>query len=1215
MQSQCYWGNVQWSCIGSVLVEALPDAQLPGGVIVTPTVSQLSDGVYQVQMVNGSSSDVWLKPKTVIGVMDNVEIEDQNPVTIQVGVNEIQVAFAEVQQPTSSVERKIVDQVDLTHLSPEERHGVYELLSQYQGVFAMDDDDLGLTTTVKHSIPTTDDIPVKVPYRRIPPSQLDEVKEHIRQMCRQGVVRESKSNYASPMVLARKKSGKLRLCIDYRLLNLKTRKDAYPLPRIDESFDSLAGARYFSTIDLQSAYNQVEIEEADRHKTAFTSPLGLLEFNRMSFGLCSAPATFQRLMQTVLREELFSSVLVFLDDVIVYSASLESHLSDLGTVLKKLQAHGLKVQPAKCHFLKEEVHYLGHVLSAEGVATNPESVTAVVDWPVPQNACDLRSFLGTAGFYRRYIKDFSKRAAPLHRLVNTDPNKGSRRGRKKSRVQPPVGEWQWTAECQESFDDLKHALTTAPILGYADFSLPFQLEVDASFKGLGAVLSQVQGGRVRVIAYASRGLRGAERNRASYSSMKLELLGLKWAVTEKFRDYLVGAHFTVYTDNNPLSHVMSSAKLGAIEQNWVSQLARFQFNIVYKSGQENRNADGLSRRPQSSAVEGCCVMQEDEVAEVFGVTALPVELVHSAIEVVVNAVQADPTPLHGVIDPPIPTLPSLSRESLADRQWEDPVIKRVWHYQELGRKPLPSELRKESVEARKLLRQWEKLEVDHGLLVRVIADPRECCTYRQLLLPESLRQLALESLHDRLGHQGTERTEKLLRARCFWPGMSKDVQAWVKNCVRCAQAKGPYMQVRSPMGSLMATKPNEILALDYTVLEPSSSGIENVLVITDVYSKFSRAIPTRDQKASTTAKVLMKEWFLVYGPPQRVHSDQGRVFESRLVQELCSMYGVKRSHTTPYHPQGNGQCERFNRTLHNLLKTLLPEQKRKWPDHIKEVVHAYNVTPHASTGYSPFYLMFLRDCKLPIDFLLGNVADTGSSQSWLDQHQARLEDAYKRAASKLESQRVKRKHQYDKHVTADIIPIGEQVFLRDRRPIGRRKIQDYNGSAIYKVVARNGNVYQIERADGTCDRVRRVSRAELTVCPNPALQLSAGSGVGRMQSAIPTPPNTQRAVKKQVTTRLLRSQSATQTSSTDSERQIELEYPLPQEQESVSDSAGSESELETGSVTSSESECEASAESESSDEESPPRVLRRSARTTAGKHSNPFHEPRSVLTS
>ncbi|KAL8580634.1 hypothetical protein ACOMHN_043450 [Nucella lapillus] len=485
--------------------------------------------------------------------------------------------------------------VDLQHVdcTAEQKAQLERLVLANRDLFCSDDDDLGYTEKVMHRMRLKDDVPVASTFHRIPPTQLQEVKEHIQTLLSKKIIQQSSSPYASPVVIVRKKDGSIRLCVDYRRLNSKTIPDAYPLHRIDDSLDALGGAKMFSTLDLASGYHQVAMSPEDRQKTAFITPFGLFEYLRMPMGLSTAPTTFQRLMQMTMNDLAFQILLVYLDDLLIYSRSFEEHLQRLQTVFDRLREVDLTLNPKKCHLVRAEVEYLGYTISGEGIATSKDKVTAVKSWPAPKTLHDLRSFLGFASYYRRFVLGFAKVAKPLHQLISQTYQKEKGQKRKSKKVDVSRD---WNAGCQSAFQALKNRLTSAPVLGYVDFSLPFILETDASLDGLGAVLSQEQNGKRRVIAYASRSLRPGERMMKNYSSMKLELLALKWAMCDIFRYYLFGAHTEVYTDNNPLSH-LQTAKLGAVEQRWAAELASFEFSVKYRAGRENANADALSRNP------------------------------------------------------------------------------------------------------------------------------------------------------------------------------------------------------------------------------------------------------------------------------------------------------------------------------------------------------------------------------------------------------------------------------------------------------------------------------------------------------------------------------------------------------------------------------------------------------------------------------------------
>ncbi|KAL0180472.1 hypothetical protein M9458_022878, partial [Cirrhinus mrigala] len=944
---------------GTVLFEP-PVSGLPAGLLASPALVRVVRGTVYLPMVNVGTADVMLYAGATLGTLNSVQV-----VSLPAGITEVEpvrvLMRSQIAETVAPVQEQI-DAVDLSVLSQGEQGEVRALLKRYQSVFSAHDGDLGCTDLISHEIPLLDTVPVRQRYRRIPPSEYEVVKSHINQLLETNVIRESCSPYASPIVLVRKKDGSLRMCVDYRQLNAKTRKDAFPLPRIEESLDFLTGAGWFSTMDLASGYNQVPVNEKDRPKTAFCTPFGLFEFNRMPFGLCNAPSTFQRLMERMFGDQQGSSLLLYLDDIVIFSSSVSQHLERLEVVLGRLEREGLKAKLAKCAFFQKEVKYLGHVISAQGVSTDPSKIEAVSQWRCPTGASELRSFLGFASYYRRFVQGFAKLAAPLHRVVAE-----CTAGRPRVRVGKSFAD-AWSEQCQQSFDELKVRLTTAPVLAYADFSLSFILEVDASYGGLGAVLSQEQNGRVRPIAYASRSLRPTERNMANYSSMKLEFLALKWAMTEKFREYLLGHKCIVYTDNNPLSH-LSTAKLAATEQRWAAQLAAFDFTIKYRSGRSNKNADALSRQDPSGQCEVNALLLGTEVPatvkQVFVAESRP-----QATQAVVSV------------------LPGFEGDMGACQQ-ADPVIGQILKFWRRGVPPSPAERRQLPKAALVLLRQWDRLVDREGVLHRRVFRSDGGEEGFQLVLPITLRGEVLAQVHQGHGHQGIDRTTELVRQRCYWPGLAADVAQWCRECERCQAAKDTQPVVQSFMGHLLAERPNQILAIDFTLLEPSHSGIENVLVMTDVFTKFTQAVPTRNQRAETVAQVLVSEWFCKFGVPARIHSDQGRSFESSLIQQLCRLYQVEKSHTTPWHPAGNGQCERFNRTLHNLLRTLPSSRKDDWVSALPQLLFCYNTTPHQVTGESPYFLMFGQEPRLPVDFLLGRGQERGpdSVNSWVLEHQ------------------------------------------------------------------------------------------------------------------------------------------------------------------------------------------------------------------------------------
>ena len=1039
---------------------------LPPGLIPVPTLISPQNSSRYIRVANLTPEDIILQPRTPIATLHSVEGLPSPDVDIDVTVEEVVVQHAMQQKTAPSVAPvDLASKLDGFSGTADQKQRVLEVLTRHLNAIASDDEDLGYTNRDFHRIRTTDDIPTSQPHRPIPPRDFQEVRKHIQDLLRKGIVRESCSPYAAPVVVVRKKDGGIRLCVDYRRLNSKTVKDAYPLPRIQETFDSLVGAKFFSTLDLASGYHQIAMAPEDQEKTAFTTPFGLFEFTRMPFGLTGAPATFQRLMNGVMSDFLFNFLLVYLDDLLIFSHNFEDHLQHLDRVLQRIGETGLKLNLDKCQLLREEVNYLGHTISAEGVSCQEEKTRVVKDWPTPRTLKDLRSFLGFAGYYRRFVKNYSKIAGPLNSLVND--NTPGRKGKvhpKKKLVSLEEG---WGQKHEAAFQELKDRLTGAEVLAFADFSRPFILETDASHEGLGAILSQQQpDGSVRVVAYASRRLRPTEKNEANYSSFKLEMLALKWAATEKFRGYLLGSTFEVLTDNNPLAHFKTS-NLGALEQRWAAQLGMFDFTVRYKPGRTNR-ADALSRLSSVDSLPP---------------TTSPVP---AEISVICQRQEIAPVPSPGSSQFPSPSPSSkppnstevfstLTPQALARLQQDDPELAPTLHA--WPKKSAPTADRSTTA----LRRQHHRLRLCDGVLYREVQDFHHG-PLKQLVLPSTLRPDVLVELHDKMGHQGVERTLGLLRQRVYWPRMTAEVRQYVEGCERCQLNRRSTVQ--PAMGHLMASRPLEIVAIDFTKLETATDGRDNVLILTDVFTKFTQAVPTRNQEATTVARVLVQEWFQRFGVPERLHSDQGRDFEANIIKELCQLYSIRKTRTTPYHPQGNGQCERFNRTLHDLLRTLPPQQKRKWPQHLQEVVQAYNNTPHASTGFTPFFLLFGREPRLPVDTLLGRPEPLAAGPiDWVRQHQERLRSAHHRAADQLNAAAASRAS----HHPASGDPklnIGALVYIRNRVP-GRNKIQDRWRSELFVVTAQPSEaVCRVRPFAGGAERV--LSRRDLMPAKTPS---------------------------------------------------------------------------------------------------------------------------------
>ena len=484
----------------------------------------------------------------------------------------------------------LLEKLDLTGLEAwptEQAKKARSLLKEYHDIFSLEKHDTGHTKAAKHKIvlKDPDTPPFKERFHRIPLPQLDEVRAHLKMMLDAGVIRPSNSPWCNAVVLVRKKDGSLRFCIDFRRLNSLTVKDSHPLPRICETLESLAGAAHYTTIDMNSGFWQVPMDDESKQYTAFTlGSMGLYECERMPFGLCNAPLTFQRLMLNCLGKLNLTYCLIYLDDVIIFSKTEEEDLEWMRVVFDRFREYGLKLKPSKCEVFKTEINYLAHhVISKRGVLPSKKNLEAIARCPPPDTYTKMKSFVGLVGHYRHFIKGFANIVAPLYDLTS-----GKNKDKKSEHLDLPL-------EAREAFDRLKAACLQAPILAFPE---PFLLEMDTSGKGLGAVLSQKQSdGWYHPIAYASRIMTETEQR---YHSNKQEFLALKWAVTEQFHEYLspYGKNrneFVVRMDNNLLTYIFSSANLDAAGQRWVAQLASYNFALEYQKGKDNTLADFLSR--------------------------------------------------------------------------------------------------------------------------------------------------------------------------------------------------------------------------------------------------------------------------------------------------------------------------------------------------------------------------------------------------------------------------------------------------------------------------------------------------------------------------------------------------------------------------------------------------------------------------------------------
>ena len=838
-------------------------------------------------------------------------------------------------------------------------------------------------------------------------------------MLKKNVIQPSTSPWASPIVLVRKKDGSMRFCVDYRKVNAVTRKDAYPLPRVDDTLDTLSGSRWFTTLDLISGYWQVEVNPEDTEKTAFCTPEGLFEFKVMPFGLCNAPATFQRLMDAVLAGLQWNSCLVYLDDVVIPGKSFEEHLRNLNSVLGRLREAGLKLHPEKCAFCRKQVTFLGHIVSEDGVATDPAKTSKVATWPEPTSVREVRQFLGLASYYRRFVKGFATVAKPLHQLTEN------------------AKDFRWTPDCQTAFETLRRLLVTAPVLAFPDFHKPFILDTDASNTSIGAVLSQTDDeGKERFVAYASRVLTKSERR---YCVTRRELLAVVTYIRH-FRPYLLGKHFTLRTDHGSLAWLRNFKEPEGQLARWLEQLQEYDFSIIHRPGRKHGNADALSRMPCRQ-----CGRESEE------------ELPAPDIQLTVGAIQS---------------LGARSPEHLRDAQLADPIIRPVLQAKEEEDSPDAEATRSYPPATRRLLQQWSQLRIKDKVLWRLFESEDGSSQHLQLVVPTSLREGILQELHAGISgaHLGEEKTMSRLRERFYWPGQWKDVNNWCRTCSTCATRKTPTPKARAPLGTIRAGYPMQVMAVDILgPLPESEAGNSYILVAGDYFTRWMEAYPIPNQEATTVARVLVDQWFCRFSVPEQLHSDQGRQFESDLIAGVCKTLGIEKTRTTPYHPQCDGLIERFNRTLLDMLATTTHDHPFDWEDNIRKVCLAYNTSVQSTTGYTPFFLVFGRQARVPVDIMYATDKPSETTPGeFATTLQTALENAYSLVRSKTGAKQERQKEFYNRKVHGKPFSPGDQVWLFSPVvPRGKSKKLHHPWTGPWVVVKRLSDaVYRIQSLAG-----------------------------------------------------------------------------------------------------------------------------------------------------
>ena len=959
------------------------------------------------------------------------------------------------------------------HLNEKEKVQLLQLLYKHQDVFSIDDDDIGTSTLIKHKIiPKNNKVVYRRQYRHSK-EQEKQIDEEVNKLLKNGVIKESMSPFNSPVLMVPKKEpGKWRFCLDCRYINDLTEDEYFPIPLIEDVMDNLAGAQIFSTLDMTSGYHQVLLDDETSDMCAFSTRKGHYQYNRLPMGLRNSGMTFQKMVTLMMSGMLYSEVLAYLDNCILYSPSIQHHFRTLEEVLKRFKDGGLKLKPKKCHLLQKEIIYLGFLVNSKGIRPNPEATLRISELPRPTCVTEVQRFLGKINYYRKFIPNLAKIAHPLYALTEC-----------KSR-----GKFIWDDDHQEAFDKLKAIVSSGQVMGHPDFRKEFILDVDASDYALGAELSQVEdNGQERPIFFASRHLVKEER---SYSATARETLAAVFGC-EHFSHYLQGKKFKLRTDHNPLVWLRSMKNPKRPYSGWIVRLEQYNYTIQYRPGKDHTNADFNSRikpiekeQPTEKEQGKRSISSQTELFEQKCTLNQPVR-----IEQIENSISLEdvykctPNTTNG--NKQFRDLAPLSEV----KQGVNPINTEKLELSELENQPLGlmSELQAKDEDigpvmsmlqypdtnldltpnGEKLWRIKNKLVLRDGLLIKQYRFRAGLRSIEQVILPKCLKNMVLESLHDSeyTGHFGVKRTIARVKMRYYWPAYQQDIEEWCKTCVICQERKNPPNKNIAPMTSISNGQgPFEQIALDILKLPKTERGNEFLLVLEDYFSKWVEAFPMKRTVAPGVAQCMLNGWVSRFGCPYSILSDQGSEFTSNLFKCLSDTLKARKIRTSTYHPRTDGMVERSNRTIIDILSKYA-QGEPDWDLRIPLVLFAIRTSEHATTGFSPFKLVYGQEAKIPWDIVYGPTPNEPlPHDKWVAARKSEMTKIFTMVKEQTKKSQMHQKAYFDKNLKGKFVSFekGDEVMYCDparrskegklHRPwSGPYEVIDKVSDALYKI--------------------------------------------------------------------------------------------------------------------------------------------------------------------
>lgn len=1058
--------------------DALPDsiyfierAQLTECVTCPHAVVSPRDGKCYVALLNVSEEPQTLIVPT-LALQDIVLEEPRSSVSDQ--------HVLSIQHSSSSRLKEIEVRSHLDSLNPEEMQSILKLIHEFNDLYLLPGDKLSTIPNITHRIITKTDEPINVRPYRIPHAYKKEVDRQLEEMKAQNIITESDSPYNFPLLVVPKKPGPdgkrgLRICVDFRRLNEVSLGQSYPIPNISDILDCLSNSRYFSTIDLASAFWQIKMEKSDAHKTAFSSGFSKYHFLRCPFGLANAPSTMARVMSNVLGSVKGLRAFAYLDDVIVYSPDLKRHEDDLRTLFTAMRKFNLKIQPEKCAYFRKEVVYLGHHISEKGILPDESKIQVLKTMSPPKNLKEVKSFIAFCSYYRKFVKNFAQIALPLTKLTKKDVH------------------FRWTSQEQAAFEQLIHCLTNPPVLQFPDFTKTFNISPDASLFSIGAILSQGPIGKDLPIAYASKTLSKAESN---WSVTDRECYSIIYALRH-FHPYVYGRRVKIFSDHRPLTWLFKNKNLNSRLFRWSLEIGQYDYEIIYRKG-ANNPADHLSRiiSVNKDEVENCEGRAEAEmqcqVSQASGdpTVNIPdpvnfadpyqqflklqetrvimnplVQEIAQDIKAAVRSSNIDSVvffitkDLVGIQHIPYPSaVENLKSRSTIDTITRVPLQKLCVlfvAYKERISEPLNGQRLFTTITTLKneLLKSSSQ-----RILIQEIPDPIESQQFRVMvrhifinspfrvtlvpyrvitILDPSQRELIIKQYHGNLihGHEGMNRTYKKLKARFRWEHMKEQVEDFVKKCPECQINKTRTQRnTKVPMQiSFTPYEPFQKLNVDLMGPLPLSiHGNRYILSAQCDLTKYNIAIPLPNQESETIARALVKEIFLIYGSPRYILTDLGSNFVGQLIQDLCKLFKIKKLQTTAFHPQANGSVEKSHQLFTNYLKHFINTNQDNWCELLPFASFAINTNVHTGTKHVPFELVFGRQAAIP-SASHQPPPFTYNYDDYLMELRQRLHLSHKEARDHLEKSKAIYKHYYDRTLKPVNFNVGDQVLLQNEQ--------------------------------------------------------------------------------------------------------------------------------------------------------------------------------------